>query len=172
MKSLTKKIVWVLMVVILISIFSTVVTAGFPVDRKKGRDAKRVSELKQLQAALKVYANECGGFPDVPTSTIIGSPGFETSFREGCPEGITMSRYIATFPINPLPGSSKWDKFVSYILNRPVPGDEPYTYCSTAFVDSLECSSSRQSYMIHFSLEVGAGGFSKGSHFITPKEVR
>ena len=54
-----------LVVIAIIGILSSVVLASLNSARKKGRDARRVSDLKQLQLALELYydANPSTGYP-------------------------------------------------------------------------------------------------------------
>ena len=54
-----------LVVIAIIGILSSVVLASLNSARKKGRDARRVADLKQLQLALELYydANPTTGYP-------------------------------------------------------------------------------------------------------------
>lgn len=55
-----------LVVVAIIGILSSVVLASLNSARQKGRDARRVSDIKQLQLALELYydSNSNVGYPD------------------------------------------------------------------------------------------------------------
>ena len=114
-------------------------------------DSQRLSDIKQLQVALELYYDSCGGYPVVPTATVIGSPGFDVAFHGGCPEGTSLKAFIDHLPMDPQPGG------------------EPYRYCSAA-VGSLECAPSGKSYVISFSLEKKNLNLSSGKHFVTPRE--
>lgn len=109
----------------------------------KSPDVKRLGDVKQLQAALELYYDSCGGYPVVPTETIIGSPDFDISSHEGCPEGTSIGTFINPIPIN------------------PTHGGEPYAYYG-----------SHENYTISFSLEKQSGNLSPGRHFATPSGVQ
>ncbi len=55
-----------LVVVAIIGLLSSVVLASLNTARAKGRDAKRVSELKQVQLALEYYYDKYGYYPSAP----------------------------------------------------------------------------------------------------------
>lgn len=52
-----------LVVVAIIGILSSIVLASLNSARQKGRDARRVSDLKQLQLALELYYDANGAYP-------------------------------------------------------------------------------------------------------------
>lgn len=52
-----------LVVVAIIGILSSIVLASLNSARKKGRDARRISDIKQLQLALELYYDSTGGYP-------------------------------------------------------------------------------------------------------------
>jgi len=56
-----------LVVIAIIGILSSVVLASLNSAREKSRDAKRVSDVKQLQLALELYFDAEGGYPDALT---------------------------------------------------------------------------------------------------------
>ena len=54
-----------LVVIAIIGILSSVVLASLNTAREKSRDAKRISDIKQIQLALELYADSNGGaYPD------------------------------------------------------------------------------------------------------------
>ncbi|PIP73984.1 MAG: hypothetical protein COW88_00205 [Candidatus Lloydbacteria bacterium CG22_combo_CG10-13_8_21_14_all_47_15] len=63
----TKKgftLIELLVVIAIIGILSSVVLASLNSAREKSRDAKRVSDIKQLQLALELYFDANGEYPD------------------------------------------------------------------------------------------------------------
>ncbi|PIT91037.1 hypothetical protein COU17_02585 [Candidatus Kaiserbacteria bacterium CG10_big_fil_rev_8_21_14_0_10_49_17] len=52
-----------LVVIAIIGILSSVVLASLNSAREKSRDARRVSDIKQLQLALELYFDSNGGYP-------------------------------------------------------------------------------------------------------------
>lgn len=63
-----------LVVIAIIGILSTLAVVSLNNAREKSRDAKRISDVKQVQTALELYFNDAGGYPASvtfsPTSTI------------------------------------------------------------------------------------------------------
>lgn len=67
-----------LVVIAIIGILSSVVLASLNSARKKGRDARRIADLKQLQLALELYydANSTSGYPAALTVASLVTPGY------------------------------------------------------------------------------------------------
>jgi prepilin-type N-terminal cleavage/methylation domain-containing protein len=65
-----------LVVIAIIGILSSVVLASLNTARKKGRDARRVADIKQLQLALELYYDANGAYPTAISTTTLVSPGF------------------------------------------------------------------------------------------------
>lgn len=74
-----------LVVIAIIGILSSVVLASLNSARRKGRDARRVADLKQLQLALELYYDANGAYPAAISVANLVTPG-----------------YIATIPTDPL----------------------------------------------------------------------
>jgi len=60
-------LVELLVVVAIIGILSTLLTANFIAVRQRGRDAQRKSNLRQVQSALELYRADQAGYP--PTAS-------------------------------------------------------------------------------------------------------
>ncbi|PIR57878.1 MAG: hypothetical protein COU71_01655 [Parcubacteria group bacterium CG10_big_fil_rev_8_21_14_0_10_38_31] len=78
-----------LVVIAIIGILSSVVLASLNSARTKSRDAKRISDMKQLQLALELYFDSNSGYPSVINVATLVTPG-----------------YIATIPTDPVGGGS------------------------------------------------------------------
>lgn len=69
-------LVEVTIAVAIVAILSTVVIASVQEGRKKARDAQRISDLQQVQVALRLYKDENGAYPVVDDGrAIIGDGG-------------------------------------------------------------------------------------------------
>jgi prepilin-type N-terminal cleavage/methylation domain-containing protein len=79
-----------LVVIAIIGILSSVVLASLNSARKKGRDARRISDLKQLQLALELYYDANQRFP--AESEMYPSSGTST---------LVTNRYISSMPVDP-----------------------------------------------------------------------
>ncbi|MCX6731429.1 MAG: prepilin-type N-terminal cleavage/methylation domain-containing protein, partial [Candidatus Parcubacteria bacterium] len=62
-----------LVVISIIGLLSSIVLASLNSARAKARDAKRMSDLHQLQLALELYYNQYGQYPDVQNPNPPGS---------------------------------------------------------------------------------------------------
>jgi general secretion pathway protein G len=77
-----------LVVIAIIGLLSSVVLASLNSARKKGRDARRLSDLKQLQTALELSNDANNGYPAALSVATIVTPG-----------------YMSTLPADPLGGA-------------------------------------------------------------------
>lgn len=88
-----------LVVIAIIAILSSVVLASLNTARIKGRDARRVTDLKQLQSALEFYYDKNGTYP-------IGGVGSDqvwwaTGVGTGVLTPLVTQGFIAKLPIDP-----------------------------------------------------------------------
>lgn len=65
-----------LVVIAIIGILSSVVLASLNSARQKGRDAKRISDVKQLQLALELYYDANSKYPTAISGTELTAPGY------------------------------------------------------------------------------------------------
>jgi prepilin-type N-terminal cleavage/methylation domain-containing protein len=65
-----------LVVIAIIGILSSVVLASLNSARKKGRDARRIADVKQLQLALELYYDANGAYPAVISTSTVVTPGY------------------------------------------------------------------------------------------------
>src|SRR3989344_5255329 len=81
-----------LVVIAIIGILSSVVLASLNSARQKGRDARRVSDIKQLQLALELYYDANGRYPSSTTVAALVTPGYIASIPVD-PTGATAYSY-------------------------------------------------------------------------------
>ncbi len=86
----------VLIVVAIIAVLASVVLVGLGPTQRIGRDARRISDLRQVQSGLELYFNKCGYYPGVaqPNSpctsfSAISSWGDLTNALTGSNIGVT-----------------------------------------------------------------------------------
>ncbi|OGG69803.1 hypothetical protein A3F27_00710 [Candidatus Kaiserbacteria bacterium RIFCSPHIGHO2_12_FULL_53_13] len=88
-----------LVVIAIIGILSSVVLASLNSARQKGRDARRVSDVKQLQLALELYYDATGGYPlalstaNLVTNGYISVVPIDPSSTTSCTDGTQASCY-------------------------------------------------------------------------------
>ena len=102
-----------LVVIAIIGLLSTLAVVALNNARMKARDAKRVSDIKQIQTALELYYNDANAYPAaLGTSVAIGS--------------VT---YMSNVPTNPAPvNDGTCPTGVSYVY---APGTSNTTYTLT-----------------------------------------
>ncbi len=144
-----------LVVIAIIGLLSTLAVVALNNAREKSRDAKRVSDIKQIQTALELYFADNSGYPPAATAINLGTAsedvlcktanGFETDTAT-CGAN---TLYMGKVPANPTP----------YLA-----GSQYYAYTCTG----TPCSS----YTINFGLESGAGELSAGAHVASPSGIQ
>jgi general secretion pathway protein G len=83
-----------LVVIAIIGILSSVVLASLNSARQKGRDTRRVADIKQIQLALELYYDGAGTYPDALSD-----------------ENLVDTGYISVVPADPSGG----DYFYSFV---------------------------------------------------------
>ncbi len=79
-----------LVVIAIIGILSSIVLASLNSARKKGRDARRVADIKQIQLALEMYFDDNGSYP---TSLGALETGGQIASVPTPPSGTTQTAY-------------------------------------------------------------------------------
>ena len=93
-----------LVVIAIIGLLSTLAVVALGSARQKARDAKRLSDLKQVQTALELYYTDNSGYPAAATAVTLGA-GTEACLNAsgfaatGCPNA-----YMGVIPAAPTPG--------------------------------------------------------------------
>lgn len=121
-----------LVVIAIIGILSSVVLASLNSARVKGRDARRISDVKQLQLALELYYDTQQSYP-------VGTGAASTTLT-----ALTTGNYISSIPADPTNAGS-------YV----------YSYAS-ANLDGTACSAATcPSYIVRAGIE-GSGAIPAG----------
>ena len=122
-----------LVVIAIIGILASVVLASLNSARVKGRDARRISDVKQVQLALDLYYDTNQSYP-------AGSGSASTTLT-----ALVSSNYISTIPADPTNA-----------------GTYVYSYAS-ANTDGTACASVPcQSYVVKAMIEGGASAVPAG----------
>ncbi|MDD4412336.1 MAG: type II secretion system protein [Patescibacteria group bacterium] len=107
-----------LVVIVIIGILATLTTVALSTARVKARDAKRISDIKQMQTALELYYNEENTYP--PTSALdvgkalVGAQSGKT-FMGKIPAGPNTGETYTYAQIN-----SGTSYALGYVLEKPV----------------------------------------------------
>jgi len=137
-----------LVVISIIGLLSTISVVALNGARQKGRDAKRVGDIRQIQTALELYFNDNNAYP-ISTSIVLGTAATAKTI---CTDGLEATcvatgdkTYMGIVPAAPTP-----------------PTGNAYTYIS---------ASPGSTYSITFTLEEDTGGYEAGTYTATPNGV-
>jgi len=134
-----------LVVIAIIGLLSTLAVVALNNARQKSRDAKRVSDVKQISTALELYFADNNGYPVAAVAIVLGSTNYdcfdEDGFVAACDVGGTT--YMGVVPANPLPNGAD------------------YSYLSADGTD----------YTLSFELEGATGGLSAGVATASPSGI-
>lgn len=128
-----------LVVIAVIGLLSTLAIIALGSARTKARDAKRISDVKDVRNALELYFADYGNYPITPDGVVLGAA--EATCLDNSPEG--------------------WEATCDtpYMSNvQSDPGKNLYTYRST----------DGQTYTIIISLEGEMAGLGAGNVIATP----
>ena len=106
-----------LVVIAIIGLLSTLAVVALNNARQKSRDAKRVSDIKQVQTALELYYNDANSYP----TTLTFSTG--TVAYSG-------TTYMSVLPSNPAPRNDGSCPNIEYAYAYDTSGSSYHiTYC-------------------------------------------
>lgn len=130
---------------------------GIEQARRKSRDAKRVSDIKQLQTAAELFYIENDSYPPSAGTMIIDESGYCLDNDGFKAQGqCVRTTYMGMVPYNPIPGGIE------------------YTYTAWESQDeTVQCTvvGDCDWYTMDFFLEESTGGLSSGKHTGTPNGI-
>ncbi len=148
-------LVELLVVVAIIGLLSTLAVVALGSARQKARDAKRLSDIKQVQTALELYFSDNNTYPVVAAAGVtLGDASNKTLSSVGFAASATAPTYMGLVPANPAPGGAA------------------YGYNSKASDGTTNCTAAPcPAYAITFSLEGATGGLAAGAHTASPSGI-
>ena len=105
MKNMNKKgftLIELLVVIAIIGLLSTLAVVALGNARVKARDAKRLSDLKQVQTALELYYTDNSAYPTVSSSVNLGSGSYACLNNSGWGATGCTNPYMGLVPSDPL----------------------------------------------------------------------
>ena len=131
MKKINQKgftLIELLVVIAIIGLLSTLAVVALNNARSKSRDARRLSDIKQIQTALELYYNDAGGYPAAITAGSALSSGTVT--------------YMGTVPAAPTPADGSSCQTSNPYTYTAI-GNSPFssykiTYCLGGAVGDIE----------------------------------
>jgi len=134
-----------LVVIAIIGLLSTLAVVALSSAREKARDSKRLSDLKQIQTALELYASDSNGYPAGSDLTLGTGAGASLSKTAGFAASVSGTTYMGKVPANPTPGGAA------------------YTYKTDAVAGTI--------YTIGFTLEEATGSLATGANCAQPSGI-
>jgi prepilin-type N-terminal cleavage/methylation domain-containing protein len=89
----------ILIVVAIIAILASVVLVGLGPTQQAGRDARRISDLSEVQNGLELYYNKCGFYPGVSATAC--DPTASTGYSTMSAALIGVGIGISSVPVDP-----------------------------------------------------------------------
>jgi len=97
----------ILIVVAIIAILASVVLVGLGPTQQAGRDARRISDLSEVQNGLELYYNKCGYYPGASSATDAScdaaAPGTDpvAAYNNMAGELVSLGIGISSVPVDP-----------------------------------------------------------------------
>ncbi len=135
-------LVELLVVIAIIGLLSTLAVVSLNNARLKSRDAKRVSDIKQIQTAMELFFNDCGRYPSA----------LATTANDGCPSGTTFGTFMALIPAPPSPNDG--------------------TSCGQLASYTFANSTGGTTYTLNFCLGGATGSLPAGLRTATPSGIQ
>ncbi len=133
-----------LVVIAIIALLSTLAVVALGNARQKSRDAKRLSDVKQVQTALELYFTDQNGYPVVATAIVLGGTSAKCLGANGFHAGTVAD--ACTAPV-----------YMGLVPANPTPGGADYSFTGSA-----------STYAITLTLEGATGGFAAGAVTASP----
>jgi len=157
-----------LVVISIIALLASIVLVALNNSRAKARDARRVSDMRQLATAMELFYGDLNSYPTTPSAVGLNNWGvFQTSSPSACPTVVPgcvnnlVPNYISKIPLAPVPSDST-------TCNLSYGGDiaNSYQYASSGAVLVTN------TYTITFCLGNKTGSYSAGVHTLTPAGIQ
>ena len=138
-----------LVVIAIIGILSTLAVVALNSARQRSRDAKRVSDVRQIQTSLELGFSESGGYPSESSAVILGDANHDVL----CINGGAIFQGSTTGCTTILMG---------LVPTNPTPNGADYLYTS---------ATGSGVYRITFSLEGATGQLGAGANCANPNGI-
>jgi general secretion pathway protein G len=108
-------LVELLVVIAIIGILVGTVVANVTSSRIKARDARRLSDMREVQSSLELYYGDCTEYPAT----------LDVAANNGCVNPINLGSYLPTIPTDPLGGTYGYliDANDRFVLSFTLEGD-------------------------------------------------
>ncbi|MCF7907247.1 type II secretion system protein GspG, partial [Patescibacteria group bacterium] len=136
-----------LVVVAIMGMLAALAVVALNNARARARDARRVSDVKQIQTALELYYLDNNDYPATPASSIVTDLCLSATndFNATCSGTV----YMAQVPENPKPY-------------------DDHAECTAAYADYLYTRNDSNSYHLSYCVGADIGQIGAGLHTATP----
>jgi prepilin-type N-terminal cleavage/methylation domain-containing protein len=138
-----------LVVIAIIGLLSTLAVVSLNNAREKSRDAKRVSDIRQIQTGLELYYADQNGYPVAAAAITLGAAGAKV---------LSANHDFSVTPAPADPGTI----YIGNVPANPTPGGAHYLYTSAAGT----------TYSITFTLEGQTGQLQPGARTASPSGIQ
>lgn len=147
-------LVELLVVVAIIGLLSTLAVVALGSARQKARDAKRVSDIKQIQTALELYFSDQNTYPVVAAAVTLGD-----------------ATHLTLSSTNAFAAAAAGTTYMGLVPSNPTPNGTAYTYTSLTAAGAACTSSPCPNYSVTFTLEGPTGGLTAGLRTAGPNGI-
>ena len=120
-KNLYKKaftLVELMIVIAIIAVLTAIVTSNFAQSKAKSRDAKRISDLSQIQLALEMAFDRCNDYPSSRRDPLASTTIIDNNCKDPSGNPYTLGYFISNVPT---------DNGMSYTYGTPEISSNPAT---------------------------------------------
>jgi len=138
-----------LVVIAIIGLLSTLAVVSLNNARQKARDARRVSDIKQMQTALELYFNDQNLYPVEAAAVTLGAAAADTlSSTNGFDTDAAGTVYMGKVPAAPTPPAGNAYTYaisdgstysIGFVLENAIPSLGSGTTC-TAVPAGITCT--------------------------------
>ncbi len=163
-----------LVVIAIIGILSAVVLVSLNSARSKSRDARRLSDVRQVMTAMEIYFNDNGSYPDDAGACVASSGGAAVAGLCPTPTGTgptgsattEWQDFLATWPTSPSPADGTCANGAS-----GASGTNDYVYAGRTADNAGPLAADPGFYQVAFCLGANTGGYTAGVKTASPNGV-
>jgi general secretion pathway protein G len=154
-----------LVVIAIIGLLSTLAVVALNSARQRSRDAKRVSDIRQIQTALELGFSETSNYPVAATAVVLG----DATHRVLCNVAAA-----STFQTSLVAPGACGTVFMGLVPSNPTPDGAGYSYRSTDTSGAVCTIGPCSSYCIQSALEQSntQNGLAAGAIAIEPTLIK
>ena len=143
-----------LVVIAIIGLLASIVLLALNSARSKSRDAKRIADMQQMASALELYYNDNNAYP---TATGQSTAAGVALYGDALLTTALVPKYVGVLPQAPTPQDNT--------CTATGGGGNAYWWIGNSVLTGT-------SYTMTFCLGGVTGGYSAGSHTVTPAGIQ